>query len=250
MAGHNWSGTSIGGNTTTDDLNRRLVGGNIYGGCYNSGHVNGNVIININASLVDTNVLFDKVTLDANGEEKLFASDELHPENDKYFIEERRTGVIRGQQGIDVLGKGLNVFGGGKGKDTEIWGSTTINLNEKSYVFQIFGGSEEGIIGKATGTSTEPDGTYANGVYSFNGKSYQYHPNYSCYVNLKGAKEGVPKSATSSDEMADCEYIYGGGFLGPICGNTVINLGKGRVYQTFGGSCNADILGHTTLADR
>ena len=234
-----------GGNTTTDDLNRRLVGGNIYGGCYNSGHVNGNVIININASLVDTNVLFDKVTLDANGEEKLFASDELHPGNDKYFIEERRTGVIRGQQGIDVLGKGLNVFGGGKGRDTEIWGSTTINLNEKSYVFQIFGGSEEGIIGEATGTSTELDGTYANGVYSFNGKSYQYNPNYSCYVNLRGAKEGVPKSATSSEEMADCEYIYGGGFLGPICGNTVINLGKGRVYQTFGGSCNADILGHT-----
>jgi hypothetical protein len=27
---------------TTDDIDRRLMGGNIYGGCYESGHVNGN----------------------------------------------------------------------------------------------------------------------------------------------------------------------------------------------------------------
>ena len=30
------------------DKDTRLLGGNLYGGCYNSGHVNGNVIININ----------------------------------------------------------------------------------------------------------------------------------------------------------------------------------------------------------
>ena len=234
-----------GGNSTDADLNRRFQGGNIYGGCYTSGHVNGNVIININASLVDTDMLFDKVTLDDEGEEKLFAGDDLHPEDKRYFIEERRSGVILNQQGVDVLGNALNVFGGGKGKDTEIWGSTTINLNEKSYVFRIFGGSEEGVIGQSTGTSTAINGTYVNGIYSFNGKSYEYNPNYSCTANLKGENAGVAKNATSGDKMADCEYIYAGGYIGPICGNAIINLGNGRIYQSFGGACNADILGHT-----
>ena len=32
------------GTSTADDINRRLRGGNIYGGCYESGHVNGNVV--------------------------------------------------------------------------------------------------------------------------------------------------------------------------------------------------------------
>ena len=39
--------------SSDDDIDRRLKGGNIYGGCYNTGHVNGNVVININASIVD-----------------------------------------------------------------------------------------------------------------------------------------------------------------------------------------------------
>ena len=45
--------------------------------------------------------------------------------------------------------------------------------------------------------------------------------------------------------MAEAEFIYGGGFEGPIMGNTRINLGNGRVFNTFAGSCNADILGYT-----
>ena len=37
---------------------RRLYGGNVYGGCYNSGHVNGNVVININNDLVSRDEVF------------------------------------------------------------------------------------------------------------------------------------------------------------------------------------------------
>ena len=213
---------------TPDDLNRRFTGGNVYGGCCESGIVNGNVVINIDATIIEQDKLFDAVKEDEEGEAILYGHDE-------YTIETRRTGVILGEQGMDVLGKALNVFGGGKGKDTEIWGSTTINLNA-GYIFQIFGGSEEGVIGK-------PDPT---GTYQFNGKTYKYDPKYSCYVNLKGDHAGVTKTSTSnSPSMADCEFMYGGGFLGPIVGNTVINLGNGRIFNSFAGSCNADILGHT-----
>lgn len=223
------------GKSTADDLNRRLVGGNIYGGCYNSGYVNGNVVINIDATLMDPNVLFDKVEEDSEGEAVLYGDDVLNQDKTRYSIQERRTGVIMGPQGMDVLGSALNVFGGGKGSDTEIWGSTTINLN-KGYVFQVFGGSEEGVIGKAEGTSSD---------YLFNGKYYKYDDKYSCTVNLRGEKAGVSKQASSDPAMSECEFIYGGGFFGPICGNTTINLGNGRIFDSFAGSCNADILGHT-----
>ena len=229
------------------DIDRRLFGGNIYGGCYNSGIVEGNVVININSTIVDREDedpnddkdygVFDSVVGDSEGEAILYASDQ-------YKITKRRSGVILDEQGMDVLGQSLNVFGGGHGKDTEIWGSTTINLNA-GYTFQIFGGSEEGIIGKPIDESTATDGTFVEGTYTFNHKALSYDPKYSCYINVKGTKAGVSKQEDSKPDMAEAEFIYGGGFFGPIAGNTVINLGKGRVFNTFAGSCNADILGHT-----
>ena len=214
----------------TSDVNtdnkRRLTGGNIYGGCCESGVVNGNVILNLNASIVERFKLFDEVEKNADdGEDRLYGDNPLYP--DKYHITERRTGVIMSEQGMDVLANALNVFGGGKGPGTEIWGSTTINMN-KGYVFQVFGGSEEGIIGK----------TDSNGQLSPNDA-------YSCYVNLKGAAPGVSKKETYNENMPECEFIYGGSFMGKIAGNTVVRLGNGRIFNSFAGSCYADILGHT-----
>ena len=214
----------------TSDVNtdnkRRLVGGNIYGGCCESGVVNGNVILNLNASIVERFKLFDEVEKNADdGEDRLYGDNPLYP--DQYHITERRTGVIMSEQGMDVLGKALNVFGGGKGAATEIWGSTTINMN-KGYVFQVFGGSEEGIIGK-----TDSNGDLAQ------------NDDYSCYVNLKGAAPGVSKKETYNQNMPECEFIYGGSFMGKIAGNTVVRLGNGRIFNSFAGSCYADILGHT-----
>ena len=236
------------GESSSDDLARRLFGGNIYGGCCESGIVNGNVVINLNETIIDRDKLFDVVESGELGEENsLYGESQTGTTN--YRITKRNTGVILGQQGMDVFGQALNVFGGGKGKDTEIWGSTTINLN-KGYTFQIFGGSEEGTIGKPTGTSTASDLTYTTPgntlTYTFNGKTFEYNPAYSCYVNLCGSIPGVSKSESNqNDNMADCEFMYGGGFFGPICGNTIINLGAGRIFNSFAGSCNADILGHT-----
>ena len=251
--------------SSDNDLDRRFKQGNIYGGCYTSGIVNGNVVINLDGHIIERDKLFDVVKTDDLGEEEsLYGHDQT--EQERFKITERKTGVLLGQQGMDVLGAALNVFGGGKGKATEIWGSTTINLN-RGYTFQVFGGSEEGIIGKrqtveldgkeidlGTDVPTGEGNTY---TYSYElkeigtdnvhtmVKTYQYNPAYSCYVNLKGKNAGVSKKADHSEDMAECEFMYGGGFLGPICGNTYVNLGKGRIFNSFAGSCNADILGHT-----
>ncbi len=208
-----------------DDIDRRLKGGNIYGGCYNSGIVNGNVIINLGASVVDRDVVFDEVEGDEQGERKLY-------ENDEFKITKRNTGVILDEQGMDVLGVALNVFGGGKGVNTEIWGSTTINLN-RGYVFQIFGGSEEGAIGK--GTYNETAGKL----------EYFYDAKYSTYINLNGPIAGVSKADNMTENIAECEFMYGGGFLGTVAGNCILNLNNGRIFNSFAGACNANILGHT-----
>ena len=205
------------------DLYRRLKGGNIYGGCYNSGHVNGNVVININETLVERDKIFDVASDEG---ETLYEN----VERETYQITKRNTGVILSQQGMDVLGSALNVFGGGFGAPSEIWGSTTINLN-KGYAFQVFGGGEMGAIGKKD-----------------NEGQYVYDQKYSTYINLNGdaSLPGVARGASGdSPDMAECEFIYGGAFEGLIAGDTHINLGNGRIFNSFAGSCNADILGHT-----
>ena len=251
--------------SSDEDLDRRFKHGHIYGGCYTSGIVNGNVVINIDGHIMEREKLFDEVKTDDLGEEEsLYGHDQTQQE--RFKITKRNTGVLLGQQGMDVLGAALNVFGGGKGKATEIWGSTTINLN-RGYTFQVFGGSEEGVIGERLSVSQDgtpinlgsnvPTGEGDTYTYSYKlkeigtnvehnmVKTYKYNPAYSCYVNLKGENAGVSKKADSSEDMAECEFMYGGGFLGPICGNTYVNLGRGRIFNSFAGSCNADILGHT-----
>ena len=216
--------------STADDIDRRLKGGNIYGGCFESGHVNGNVILNINETLMERDKLFDV----ASNEGDILYENPIS-ESGKYTITKRNTGVILSEQGMDVLGDALNVFGAGYGADSEIWGSTTINLN-KGYVFQIFGGGEAGAIGK---------GTYNEQTKKM---EYTYDSKYSTYINLNGDKRlsGVARGAKGDDkDMAECEFIYGGAFEGVIAGDTHINLNNGRIFNSFAGSCNADILGHT-----
>jgi len=198
--------------TAADDDVRRLYGGNVYGGCYNSGHVNGNVTININQDLHQRDVLF----AETDGE-------------DEYTIAgERRTGVLLESQGDDVMAVAMTVFGGGYGENTEIWGSTNVNLNN-GYVFQVFGGGEEGVVGKK---NLEGD--------------YEYDAAYSTTVHLKGPNAGYsPKESLGA--LAETEYIYGGGNEGDVCGDSYVYLGNGRIYDAFGGASNADVFGATEV---
>ena len=221
-------------------VNRRLYGGNIYGGCCESGHVNGNVVINIKGSLLNRNEIFAQFTPKAGDEDEIL----YDYEPSDYNITDRVSGVILNEQGMDVLGEALSVYGGGKGAGTEIWGSATVNI-EKGYSFQIFGGSESGVIGKGQwqeGTLNTATNVYEGGKYI-----YPTEPNdkYSTYVNLNCGREGVSRANDSSEEMADVEFIYGGGNNGLIVGNTHVNLDNGRLFNSFAGSCNANVLGHT-----
>ena len=191
---------NIGTTDAAEDNERRLLHGNVYGGCYNSGHVNGNVVINIDQDLIKKSDIFGAGKSEVSYE----------------------------KQRDDVMDIAMTVFGAGYGEDTEIWGSTTINLN-KGYTFQAFGGGEEGVVGKKNSSG-----------------EYAYNADYSSTVNLKGTKTIYSSEGTDPD-IPEAEYLYGGGNEGDICGDTYVNLGNGRIYDAFGGASNATIYGHTEV---
>ena len=214
------TGTGTGTTHKDEDEARRFNSGNVYGGCYNSGHVNGNVVININQDLMMRDVIFAQNKADDN-----------HVLNG-----ERRSGVLIGCEGDDVMPMALSVYGAGRGVDTEIWGSTTVNLNN-GYTFQIFGGGEQGVVGRKA---------FKYGTGGSMSYDYVYNEDYSSTVNLKGPSAGYSEEE-SGPALAEAEYIYGGGNAGNVCGDCYVNLGNGRLYEAYGGSCNADILGSTEM---
>ena len=203
-----------------EDIDLRLMDGNIYGGCYNSGHVNGNVVININEDVVKKDQIF-----------RDFGNPTT---NDAGYT---KPAVAFEDQRDDVLAIAMSIFGAGYGKDTEIWGSTTINHNN-GYAFQMFGGGELGVVGKPRDVVDE------HGIIT--GKEYYFDPAFSSTVNLNGASAIYSNDGTAED-LAETEYIYGGGNEGDVCGNTYVNLGNGRIYDAFGGASDADIYGHTEV---
>lgn len=92
-------------------------GANVYGGCYESGMVNGNVVIDIESDIMAPN-------LDSN---------------------------ILTATGDYINASALAIYGGGYGADAVIKGNTTINLTNNARVLFVFGGGE---MGKVTGSTT------------------------------------------------------------------------------------------------
>ena len=225
------TGTEVADGTNYYKLNDqvRLLGGNVYGGCYNSGHVNGNITININEDVLNRDKVFGR--------------------GDTEFYGYPLSGVELEDQRDDLNSVALIMFGGGYGEDSEVWGSTTVNHN-KGYVFQICGGGEMGIVGKPIGATDAEDGTVTRDAsgdissYVLNGKVYKYDPRFSSTVNLNGTV-AASSNTDAVTNLAETEYIYGGGKEGLVCGNTMVNLGNGRIYDAFAGACEADILGHS-----
>ena len=201
------------------DTDTRLLYGNVYGGCFNSGHVNGNVVININDDVVKKDEVFGTGT--------------------STFYSTEKSGVDYERQRDDVMISAMYVYGAGHGEKTEIWGSTTLNHN-KGYAFQLFGGGEQGAVGKR-----QLDG-YGNPVLDDGNYVYTFDKKYSTTVNLNGTTPVYSHEGTV-ENLAEAEYLYGGGNEGIVAGNTLVNLGNGRIYDAFGGSSDADILGHTEV---
>lgn len=195
------------------DYDARLDGAIVYGGCYNSGHINGNVVINILDDLIIPEDIFAQLDKFEN-------------------VTEENSGVDYDAQGEDVLMSSLYVYGAGYGENTEIWGSTTVNMN-KGFTFQALGGGEQGTVGRRPG----PKSTTGD---------YYYDPAYSTYINLNGAYAGHDEEDDDENKpIPVAQYLYGGGFEGLVAGNTHMYLGNGRIYDSFGGACNANILGHS-----
>ena len=92
-------------------------GANVYGGCYESGVVNGNVVIDIESDIMAPNL--DSNILTATGDY------------------------------IDA--SALAIYGGGYGANAVIKGHTEINLTNNARVLFVFGGGE---MGKVTGNTT------------------------------------------------------------------------------------------------
>lgn len=203
---------AIGTDNREEDDVRRLIGGNIYGGCYSSGHINGNVKINIESDLL----VRDNVFGDGNSYVELY------------------------DQGEDIMAVAMSVFGAGMGDKTEVWGSTEVNLKD-AYSFQIYGGGEMGVVGK--GKIQEENGLWKLDEDGYPIKSYTYSPLYSSTVNLRGTNAGYSENE-SGPVLAEAHYLYGAGNEGNVCGDSYLYLGNGRVYDVFGGASNADILGH------
>ena len=111
---------SLDWNKTADNM---LIGGNVYGGCYNSGYVNGDVNINLWADAISPAVrtAADGTTL-------------------KTLVDHRDA----------VLNTALSIFGAGYGEDSEIWGNTTINISDEADIVKVFGGGEKGVVGNLT----------------------------------------------------------------------------------------------------
>ena len=196
-------------NNAVDD-DTRLLGGNMYGGCYNSGHVNGNIVININEDVLERENVFG---------------------NGTSFNGQPASGVELLNQRDDLDAVALILFGGGYGKETEVWGSVTVNHNN-GYIFQICGGGEKGVVGKKHEVLDE-SGHFVEYAYDFD-------PAYSTTVNLQGTAVATHDTEPFED-LAETEYIYGGGKEGLVCGNTLVNLGNGRIYDALAGACEAEI---------
>lgn len=176
---------SLAWNTETLGGKSYYKGANIYGGCFESGIVQGPVEMNFETSvLLSDNELFKIDQTDQSGN------------------------AITKDQQLYVFSKAMSVFGGGYGENTNIQGTTTINIADANNVagtttiLKAFGGGLEGTV---TGNTT---------------------------INLTAGNVGK---------------IYGGGFEGDITGNTRVYLDGGTVVDAFAGACNADISGYAQL---
>lgn len=155
-----------------------LKGGNIYGGCYQSGYINGGIEINI-------------------------TKDAIAP-----AVKAAHNEASLAQHRDYVFNTALSAFGGGYGEETEIKGNTIINIEEAAdgsgaaNILKVYGGGEMGVV------------------------------NGNTVINQTAGNVGV---------------IYGGGYEGLVKGNTTVNLDGGGVYQAFGGACNANINGYAEL---
>jgi hypothetical protein len=141
--------------------------GNIFGGCFKSGIVRGNVVINLNENIIPADYF-------ANNELNEFITDQDNLlstplsvfgggfGNKATVIGNTTVSIFDGKNGAS--GGALKVFGGGFGGTVQ--GNTTVNLyGENSYAGRIYGGGFQGDVTGNTTVNLDGGETY----YSFGG---------------------------------------------------------------------------------
>lgn len=185
-------------NTTGSGDDTRFVGGNIFGGCYESGIVQGDVEIVINADAIDESELFTLTT-----------------------------GVTEANQRDDTFSSALSVFGGGKGENTTIQGSTIINIQDGGSILKVFGGGLEGTI--AQNTTINLNGGTVGKIY---GGGFEGPVEGHTTVNLNGGTIYDSFGGACNSTIGEYAQTFIGSAL------THITTVKGNVYggNDFGGS--------------
>lgn len=207
---------------------------NLYGGGEKGPTVNTNTII-INGGTI-TNVF---------GGGKSTSSNEtsIKLENNSNAIGSSVTNIYGGsddsgvtkKSNIEVNGIVTNVYGGGKGQNTKVT-ETYIKTLTNSKAEYVYGGSENGTVGKATAVVMGP-----------------------VEKSIYGGGYGATSTITGdtwvyvSNDVKDS--IYGGGNQGGVEGNTHVDIAKGTIGTTgsdttgnvFGGSNQAKVKGNTLV---
>ena len=179
----------------------RLVGGNIFGGCYTSGIINGAVVINLTSAAYDDEATF--LTQESNN-----------------------SGVTRADQLGDVFSTALSIFGGGYGPSASIEGNTQINISGTGRILKVFGG---GLQGPVNG-STEINLTGGN-VGNIYGGGFEGRINGYTTVNLDGGTVYSAFAGACNANIRDYAQIFVGKKLSGI--TTVQNSVYGG--NDFGG---------------
>lgn len=172
-------------------------GGNIYGGCYSSGYIDGGVQINISSDAVDPLV---RTALESTLDDHIDA----------------------------VFNTALSAFGGGYGKETLIKGNTEINLTDNADIIKVFGGGEMGVVNGSTAINLnggKADAIYGGGfeglvkgnaTVSLNDGTTHFAFGGACNADIEGYAEMLI-GADGDPEITD-EVFGGNDFGGQILG--------------------------------
>ena len=219
-----------------------LAAANIYGGCYESGIVNGNVIIDITDNLISPKIIKEELyTYNNNGENRI---------------------------GEYVFTNAISVFGGGYGEQSTINGNTTINLTDNARVFKVFGGGE---LGGVTGNTSinlannlvQPEEEHHYNAFKVYGGGLQGNVGGTASVSVQGGKfydifggscfadiDGTAKVVIGSEQSADSNNpinivnnVYGANDFG----GTVIGSVSFGQYGYGNGNSNKYVKAQTMV---
>ena len=175
------------------DANGLLQGANIYGGCYESGYINGGVDIQITENAISDSVFV------AGG-----------------------AGVTMESLRDDPLVSTMSVYGGGYGENSEVWGDVKLTLSGNARILKAYGGGEMGVVGKRA-FGSDPAVDY-NTTVTMNANIVPGHYTTTCIYG-GGFKGLVTGNTTLNLNSGTVHWVFGGACNADINGSTEVFVG-------------------------